>query len=75
MTCNLNLLCKDGYIISLALFVETDSECLLSMSEHNLPLWTFVTVLYELYFPFAQKDGLYNALELSAPSVLELTVC
>lgn len=33
------------------------------MSKHNLILWIFVNVLYELYFPFAQKDSLYNAFE------------
>lgn len=77
MTCNLNLLCKDGYIISLALFVwrQIENACL-SMSIHNFILWIFMLMYYTSYiFHLPRKTACITLLEVSCSvKSLELTV-
>lgn len=77
MTCNLNLLCKDGYIISLALFVwrQIENACL-SMSRHNFILWIFMLMYYTSYiFHLPRKTACITLLEVfCSVKSLELTV-
>lgn len=54
MAFNLNLLCKDGYIISFALFVG-DRECLLSLSKQVFefrPPWRSLDIIVPILIQF-----------------------